>query len=1183
MEQVLDVSWMTHGKELLNKHGNHTIPPSQSNRNSPSPNQSSESATSSKTNGNGAISSSSSHVAPATSTPNLGSTSSTTARPVPQRNGRTRSSSTDSVTSFGGTPPHRKNSWFSSISSKFSSSPTNPHTQTANPTPGSDAGDDVTPLPKITPNKNAVLPHATRQTGDAPYIPAPPRSAQPGFLGVLRRLSSSNTNHLGGKANHGLVERRVLNVDRNRERCRLNELNQAKLRRVAFCVDVEIAPMPKYVDETTAKTSTEKSEKLKTSEKSEGLTLREPKAIEEQKEKLGVVKATGEHLPKEPEREGTAKINDRKENQVPGPAREQKPEKEMSRKKEKKKRSEAERKAKKEKKRKEALEKGAIPMEIHLDSDSSAEEVPAPPRPAGSRPKATVNPGRIYRRCCQLRETDILTKITAQLPKTTEGCPDGIVEKLDLTNYYLSLQDLATLGDFLAVVPIKDVCLENCGLTDEGMRVVLAGLLAARKPTVKYRRSMTMPADLVSQGGVVERLVLKNNNIGVDGWRHICLFIHMCRSIKCLDLSGVQLPPVVELSKGALVHPRPNGDPLPATGYYDIPLLLSKSLADRLAGPELGLLNLGATGLLSRDLGLIMEGLLKSKVSRVGLSHNNIDAAGVQHVANFLREARCEGLDLGGNDLRDHLETIAGAIDENGSLWALSLANCNLDSASLSKLFPKLCKLPDFKFFDISHNHALFETEPSAMSLLRRYLPKMDHLRRLHLADVAMSSEQAIALAEILPEVRSLAHINLLENPDLVRLADARTEDMQEEACALYASLLAAVRVSKSLVKIDIDDPSSESGELLKALANRAVVYTMRNLQGVPDIRDASAAESIAQFEKYPDVLRHIVGHEEDYPIVAEDDDPELAPNEDYVIGGTGVAKALACVLKNRGHDSSQQSDGLTRELEEGDVAAPSPLPPGKAKDMSKHLLATARKIQARLQPALASAKASANQDLNNYHRLAFLDQTIEGIINRFEDEFPDTKQADSTNGLSPPDLSPIGPENGALPGAPDADTCALSEAEDIETELRTPLRSRSNSIISHTSRAFSEEEGRVLRVGHKFRRSFMSQKQFNDLNSDEEIGKNPQHVQLISSLMEDLMEDYEEIRQRVQRMGIVKAFEEDKDNIWRLLRDKDPQYWDRFLESQEKARANIKVDSNGTKIDASEEDAVVDDEADVE
>ncbi|KAI1353535.1 hypothetical protein F5Y01DRAFT_55043 [Xylaria sp. FL0043] len=1182
MEQVLDVSWMTHGKDILQRNGHHASTSSQLDHGASASPQPPESTTPSKTNGK-----TSSHAPPpspaaTTPSPNSNSTqSATAAKPIPQRGGRARSLSNESSPGPNGTPPQRRSSWFSNISSKFSGSPANAQGQAPNTPPKADADvDDVTPLPKITPNKNAVLPHASRQSGDAPYIPAPPRGGQPGLLGVLRRLSSSNTNiSPGARASHGLVERRVLNVDKNRERCRLNELNQAKLRRVAFCVDIEIAPMPKYADEeTSSRTGAEKTEKLKATEKSEGLALKEPKAIEEQKENAGVVKATGEPLPKEPEKEGTAIANGKREDSHPE-TKEPKPEKEISRKKEKKKKSEAERKAKKEQKRREALEKGAIPMEIHLDDDFSDEDKSPSARSSRSLEIPTTSPARIYRRCCQLREADILTKVTAQLPKTTEGCNDGIIEKLDLTGYYLSLQDLITLGDFLAVVPIKEVYLENCDLTDEGVRVVLAGLLAARKPNARHRKSAMKPTDSSPQGGVVERLVLKNNKIGVDGWKHICLFIHMCRSIKCLDLSSIQFPVAPEPAKSPHHHLGHQGHVAPASAPLDVASLLSKCLADRLAGPELELLNLGATGISSSQLKCVIDGVLKSGVSRLGLSHNNLDAAGVEHVARYIRSSQCEGLDLGGNDLREHIETIASALDSNDALWALSLANCNLHPASLCKLLPRLSKLTNFKFFDLSHNHALFESEPSAISILRRYLPNLDHLRRLHLADVSLSSEQVIALAEILPEVKSLAHINLLENPDLVRLADARTEDMQEEACALYASLLAAVRVSKSLVKIDIDDPTSESGELLKALANRVVVYTMRNLQGVPDIRDSSADDSAPKLEKYPDVLRHIVGHEEDYPVVAEDDDSELAPDEDYVIGGTGVAKALACVLKNRGNDTSgRQSGEFARELEDGVATTRPQLPPGKAKDMSKHLLATARKIRARLQPALASAKASAKEDLNNYHRLVFLDQTIEGIINRFEDEFPDTRQPDDPNEVIS-EISSTVPESRTTPEPAEVET-ALSDTEDIETALRPPVRSRSNSIISHTSKAISEEEGRALRVGHKFRRSFMSQKQFNILNSDEEISNNPHHVQLVTSLMEDLMEDYEDIRKRVEEKGIVKAFEEDKDNIWKLLRDKDPQYWDVFLESQEKARANIKVEPNGVKSDLSQESAIADDEA---
>ncbi|KAI1439231.1 RNI-like protein [Xylaria sp. CBS 124048] len=1172
MEHVLDVSWMTHGKDLLHRTGHHGHGP-------PASTETLDPATPAQANGK-PTSPASAAPAPSlslasASAPNPFFPQSTPAKPIPLRGAKTRRGSSDASSGTNGTPPHRRGSWFSNISSKFSSSPSNSQNHVASPTakPATDA-DDFTPLPKITPSKNAVLPHGARQAGDAPYIPAPPKNSQPGILSVLRRLSSSNTAVTPStRASHGLVPRMILNVDQNRERCRMQELSQTKLRRVAFCVDVEIAPMPRYDDEDPSpRSTTDRNERVKTSEKSEKSAMQAPKAVEGQEEQPSV---SAETLSKASEKEITVTTNGQKEHSPPQPPEEVKSGKETSRKKEKKKKSEAERKAKKEQRKKEALEKGAIPMEIHLDSDSSADDnsiqTQLPQR--GAAP--VINPGRIYRRCCQLRETDILTKITTQLPKTTEGCTDGIIDKLDLSGYYLPLTDLVTLGDFLAVVPIREVYLGNCGITDEGIRVILAGLLAARRPKVKYRRSMTKPADLAPQGGIVERLMLKNNKIGIDGWRHICLFIYMSRSIKGLDLSGLQFPAAVESPKSPHGHFDFHIHAHNASTPLDMASLLSKCLANRLAGPELELLNLTNTGLSSGQLECIMDGMLKSGVTRVGLSHNNLDAAGVQHVANFLRNARCEGLDLGGNNLRDHIETIAGAIDSNDALWALSLANCNLDPASLSKLFPKLLKLPNFKFFDLSHNHALFESEPNAFALLRRYLPKLDSLRRLHLADVALSSEQAITLAEILPEMKSLAHINLLENPDLVRLADARTEDMQEEACALYASLLAAARVSNTLVKIDIDDPSAESGELLKALADRVVAYTMRNLQGVPDIRD-STDDSTYKVGVYPDVLRHILGHDEDNPTTGEDDS-EMAPDEDYVIGGTGVAKALACVLKNRGKDSGRQSSDLIRDVEDEAETLESQLPPVKAKDMSKHLLGTARKIRARLQPALAAAKVAAKDDLSKYHRLVFLDNTIEGIIARFEDEFPDTRQPNDLNGtiLDPHPIESVTPTDSL-----EVEPCALSDTEDVETELRSPARSRSNSIISHTSKAFSEEEGRALRAGHQFRRSFISQKQFNILNSNEAIGQDPQHVQLVTDVMEDLMEDYEDVKKRVMEIGIVKAFEEDKDNIWKLLRDRDPQHWDMFLESQEKARANIKVDPNAVKIDLTQESAIVDEEA---
>ncbi|RYP60087.1 hypothetical protein DL771_010630 [Monosporascus sp. 5C6A] len=1082
-----------------------------------------------------------------------------------------------------GTPsPQRRSSWFSSMASRFSASPSNGQ---GTPMNGSTqpVSDEVAPLPKISSGKNAVLPPAVRQTGDAPYTPAPPRSSQPGFLGVLRRLSSSNAPaHPNSRTNHGLVERRVLNVDNNRERCRVSELSQAKLRRVSFCVDVEIAPMPRYADEVPeSKMSVEKCQKRKIKDKGEGEALKNPKAVTEQKEQEGVVRATGEPLPKEPEKEGTEAPSGQTDGQTDGhtgdapkEGGEPKPEQGMTRKKEKKKKNEAERKAKKEKKRKEALEKGAIPMEIHLDSDTSSEVSLSSGSPS-IQVKPTTNPARIYRRCCQLRETDILTKITHQLPKSTEDCPDGLVEKLDLTDYFLPLRDLVTLGDFLAVVPVKEIVLENCGLTDEGVRVILAGLLAARKPQVKYRKATTKPAGLVPQGGVVERVVLRNNKIGVEGWRHIGLFIHLCRSIKSIDLSKIPFPAPAEPVKTPLTHLSPfhlsngshnggHGAPAPP----DISLLFSKALSERLAGSELELVNLGATGMTARQLGAVVDGILKAGVVRLGLSHNNLDAEGVQHVARYLRSAKCEGIDLGGNDLRRHLETIGGAIDEHSRLWAISLANCNLDPVSLCQILPNFTKLSDFKFLDLSHNQDLFESEPSALGLLRRCLPKLENLKRLHLADVSMSPEQAIALAEILPEVKTLNHINLLENPSLESLAEANTEEKKEEACALYASLLAAVRVSRSLVKVDIDEPRAEAGELVKALANQVVAYCMRNLQGVPDIRDAGCEQN--EVPKYPDVLRHLVGFEGDGPTVELDDTDESTPDDDYVIGGTGVVKALTCCLKNVSDDNGRQPGEFMKELETGTITPDASLSSARAKDMPKILLGSARKIRVRLQPALAAAKARRDRDMNNYNRLLFLDQTIEGIIKRFENEFPETREPDSPEVKLPDRTDPLKHHRTLSSDSADGDA-VLSDAEETGTAVRSSSRSRSNSIISHTSRALAEEEGRTLRVGHRFRRNFLRPEHYGLLTSTEEIKNDPAHTKLIASLLDELSEEDEELSKKLQEQGAVKTFQEEREFIVKRLRDKDPQSWEAFIESQEKARANVKV---GSPTEASANDS---------
>ena len=767
-----------------------------------------------------------------------------------------------------------------------------------------------------------------------------------------------------------------MNVDPYRERCEIPDLEPAKLRRVSFSVDVEIAAPAKYSEEeeelppppqpgrrpslTALENQVEvKKRKDQKFKKSEGAALKDPQAVVSEKENDGVVQASGEKVHSD---KYTAAGS--VESEMPS-----------SRKKEKKKRSEEERKERKERKRKEAVANGEKPREIKQeDSYGSGISEPSPngspPNGADTPPKSsdrpTTDPLRIYRRCCQLRETPVLKRITEQI-SSPSACPvaaPGTVSILDLSGYWMQLPDIVTLGDYLAVVPVKKLILENCGLGDEAVRVILAGLLAVKTPEqAKHNKKLSKKTiqdkkpGKAEKLGVVEKLSLKNNpKIGKEGWRHICLFLYMSRTLKAVDLSGIPLPQPTTSVDGS----RP---------ALDISTLLQKAVGGRLGGSRLEELVMGECGIRLDTIEKIVDAVMQCGISRLGLASNDINVDGLHHILRYVKSGKCEGLDLGGNNLSEHLNLLADALDDKNPLFAISLADCNLTESSLRTLFPALARLPNCRFIDLSHNRSLFTAQPNALAVLRRHLPQLPLLKRLHMLDVAMTPDHAIALAEVLPEIKALAHLNILENHLLTPLASAKDEASQEEACALYASLMAAVRVSKTLICVDIDVPTSDSSEIVKALAKQVVAYSLRNLERLPlNENSESAVAAMNEAHKdnkqvtVPDVLLHLVGHVDGTPEDYLSDEP--APDDDYIVGGTGVVKALGVCLnrcrdtRRSSHDASPLGSGTAtprRVLQGSEVNT------RKAKEMSKNLLGSARKIRARLQPALAKEARAGN------------------------------------------------------------------------------------------------------------------------------------------------------------------------------------------------------------------------------
>lgn len=788
--------------------------------------------------------------------------------------------------------------------------------------------------------------------------PPSPKASNPSFLSSAFRRLSTNTvpqAQAGALADAPQCRRQILNVDEGRPRCSVKGLNQANLRRVSFSVDVEVAGSSRYipednedVPEVADKKSKKKDKKLK--ERGEGEALKHPDAVTREEEQDGVVRTSGE---KAPEKQDSPDSSEAVHSQLWGiltsPPLSPRPNERRS-------------------------------QENHqaIDRTSNRDSQPPPSRPNASadpesqsqtsvdplvhqprhHDKPTTDPLRVYRRCCQLREAPVLKRISEQLgnPNNVGVEAPGVVTCLNLNRSRLQLQDVICLGDWLAVVPVKKLLFDEANLRDEGVRVVLAGLLAAKPPELnKRKRGRSSPTRLRDSSiyrspGIIEKLTLKGNNkLTAESWRHICLFLNLCKSIKAVDLSMIPFPKnSTRLSmEGEAASKQPQ----------DIAELLGESLSCRQGGDNLLELTFGECDVDDYHVSKICAAASTMRLARLGLAGNNLTVEGLRHVASYLRANVCKGLDLGGIDLHGKLPIIVEALESDTTLQALSLSHSNLEPGELTPLFQKFVAMSDFRFLDLSHNHKLFSQSPSALAVIRQYLPKLHLLKRLHLVDVSMSPADAIGIAEVIPDTRNLAHLNILENSQIRAVVESTESDASEEACALYASLMTAVRLSKTMVCVDVDVPGPEATEVVRALARQVVAYCLRNMELFAQgdaIRVADAAAALPDVSGGDTgVLKDIVGHSEQPDGADMVGLPASAKNEDYLVGGQGWVKALSHCL-NAADLRRMSADGTNTptqviESEAGKV---------QAKEMSKDLLVSARAFRQRLEAVLAREEA---------------------------------------------------------------------------------------------------------------------------------------------------------------------------------------------------------------------------------
>lgn len=161
-------------------------------------------------------------------------------------------------------------------------------------------------------------------------------------------------------------------------------------------------------------------------------------------------------------------------------------------------------------------------------------------------------------------------------------------------------------------------------------------------------------------------------------------------------------------------------------------------------------------------------------------------------LASLPRVGHLLTLDLKGNDIRGGASYLGQALKKNRTLKVLNLSDNSIEIAGLVAIADALKYNSTLETLDMSHNPC---SGPSleGITTLRSAFTLNSNLKRLFLNDTDLSSEGAIALAEFLPEAKSLIHLDLTENGEI--------------DIAGVMALAVSVKMNKSLRCLDLNIP----------------------------------------------------------------------------------------------------------------------------------------------------------------------------------------------------------------------------------------------------------------------------------------------------------------------------------------------------------------------------------------
>ncbi|KAJ1910300.1 hypothetical protein IWQ60_010726, partial [Tieghemiomyces parasiticus] len=172
-------------------------------------------------------------------------------------------------------------------------------------------------------------------------------------------------------------------------------------------------------------------------------------------------------------------------------------------------------------------------------------------------------------------------------------------------------------------------------------------------------------------------------------------------------------------------------------------------------------------------------------------------------------------LDLSDNELKGGVVEIGRLLQSfPNTLESLSLCNNKVDPMTLAGFAACLSHNRGLRSLDLSRNPACGPVLHGTRALVRALTTNQD-LRALYVEDTVLTDEGAIAVAEVFPEIRHLAHLNLSRNPSI--------------GLAGVMALAASIKTNRSLVCLEVTVAPND--DIMSKLSQDIVNVCVQNME----------------------------------------------------------------------------------------------------------------------------------------------------------------------------------------------------------------------------------------------------------------------------------------------------------------------------------------------------------------